>query len=49
MKYMLRIFCYIAAVVMFQISSFLEILSDYLKTTDKAEDSHEKTIEKRYQ
>ncbi|XP_016662883.1 uncharacterized protein LOC100570440 isoform X2 [Acyrthosiphon pisum] len=47
MKYMLRIFCYFAAVVMFQISSFLEVLSDYLKSTEKAEDSHEKTIEKR--
>jgi len=48
MKYMLRIFCYVAAVVTFQISSFLNIFSDYLKATEKAEDSHEKTIEKRY-
>ncbi|XP_060856713.1 uncharacterized protein LOC132934430 isoform X4 [Metopolophium dirhodum] len=47
MKYILRIFCYFAAIVMFQISSLFEILSDYLKTTEKSEDSHEKTIEKR--
>ncbi|XP_015376382.1 PREDICTED: uncharacterized protein LOC107170631 isoform X2 [Diuraphis noxia] len=43
----LRIFFSIAACIMFQISSWLKILSDYLKTTEKAEDLPEKTIENR--
>jgi len=44
----LRIFFSIAACVMFQFSSWFKILSDYLKTIEKADDSPEKTIENRY-
>jgi len=45
----LRIFFSITACIMFQISSWLKIVSDYLKTTEKAENLPEKTIENRYQ
>lgn len=44
----LRILFSITACIMFQISSWLKMLSDYLKTTEKAEDLPEKTIENRY-
>lgn len=43
----LRIFFSIAACVMFQFSSWFKILSDYLKTTEKADDSPKKTVENR--